>query len=191
MMRKTILLVVFTLLTVVSYAQADKEGVTGSGKMKDGHKIGQWIYTCESTGKEVGKESFDGNGLLNGYQTWYDCEGNILSEYNYEHGKKMGTQKEYFNHDRILKREWSMMERPKECRKTKADKDETDIEWYNSFYENGKPEIVWEGNPCGARKITKFRSTNGTEWILEYDDEGNYKFGPRNEERKINSNDIR
>ena len=186
-MRKIGLVAIFALLASISFTQEAMDGITGEGKMKDGHKVGKWNYTCESTGKEIGKESYDGDGLKHGYQTWHDCEGNILSEYNYEHGKRMGTQKEYYNHDRRLKREWSMIERPKKCRETKADKDATDIEWYNSFYENGKPEIVWQGDPCGERKITKFRSTNGTEWILEYDDEGNYKFGPRDQERKIKS----
>ena len=189
-MRKITKLFLFMLIASSTIAQPT-EGVTGEGKTKDGKKVGKWIYTCDVTGKEVGTEKYDGDGLLDGYATWYDCDGNILAEYNYEHGKKLGDQKEYYPFNRKVKREWSMIERPKKCQKTKADKEATDIEWYKSYYESGKLEVEWEGEPCGQRTITKHRETGGTHWTIEYDREGNYKFGPRDEERKINSEEIR
>ena len=169
----------------------DMVGVKGIGKMKDGHKVGKWSYICELTSVEVGKENYDGDGLKDGYQTWQDCDGNLLSEYNYEHGKKIGVQKEYYPHDRRLKREWSMMELPKKCRKTDADKEATAIDYYHSFYESGKREVVWEGNPCGERSIIKYREASGTHWTIEYDIDGNYKHGPREEERAIDSEELR
>lgn len=167
------------------------EGISGEGKMKDDHKVGKWSYTCDATGKLAGEEEYDGDGLLNGYVTWYDCDGNLLKEYNYKHGKKIGKQKEFYPVGRHVKREWSMMERPKQCQKSKADKDATDIDWYKSYYENGKLEVEWNGHPCGERKITKHRETGGIYWIIEYDIDGNYKHGPKAEEQKINNDSLR
>ena len=178
------------LFCAALFAQ-NRDGISGEGKMKDGHKVGKWTYTCDSTGVQIGEEKYDGDGLLDGYVTWSDCNGNLLSEYKYEHGKKMGEQKEYFPYGRRVKREWSIISRPKECRKSKADKDATDIDWYKSYYESGKLMVEWEGEPCGERKITKHRETGGVHWIIEYDIDGNYKHGPRAEERKIDNDSIK
>ena len=179
------------LMITANVVAQEGPGVRGEGKMKDGHKVGKWSYICELTSIEIGIENYDGDGLKHGYQTWQDCDGNLLSEYNYEHGKKLGIQKEYYPHDRRLKREWSMMEMPKKCRKTDADKEATSIEYYKSYYESGKKEVVWEGNPCGERTIIKYRESGGTHWTIEYDIDGNYKIGPREEERRIDSEEIR
>lgn len=188
-MKKIRLLAMFVLFGGIAMAQPG-EGISGEGKMKDGHKVGKWTYTCDETGKEVGIEKYDGDGQLHGYVTWKDCNGNVLKEYNYEHGKKMGEQKEYYDFAHRLKREWSIIPRPKECQETKADKDAADIEWYRSYYESGKLMVEWEGDPCGERKITKHRETGGVHWIIEYDDNGQYKYGPREEERAINTEEL-
>lgn len=189
-MKKIYSLVILLITASVTMAQPG-EGISGEGKTKDGHKVGKWIYTCDATGKEVGEEKYDGDGLLDGYATWYDCDGNLLKEYNYEHGKKIGTQKEFYPFDRKIKREWSMMERPKRCQKIEAHKGLTDIEWYTSYYKNGKPMVEWKGDPCGQRKIIKYNETGGTLWVVEYDVDGRWKHGPRTEEKMINNDSLR
>lgn len=190
-MKKLGLLAVLLLFVSIGFSQETEkmEGITGEGKTKDGHKVGKWKYTCDATGKEVGRESYDGKGLLDGFCTMSDCEGNVLYEYNYDSGRKMGKQKEYYPFAKHLRKEWSMVKSPKECGKDK--KDGTEPEYYKEWYESGKLMIEWVGKPCGERIITKYRPTNGTEWIIKYDIHGKYKFGPRDQERAINNEDLR
>lgn len=182
-MKKSGITLVLCFAALVSFAQST-EGISAEGKSEAGKKIGKWVYTCDATGKVVGKESYNGEGELDGYVEWYTCDGKRVHEYNYSNGIKMGEQKEY-HADGKLKREWTITEMPKDCQKSKEDKGKRIVESYLSYYENGLKEIEMEGDPCGRHKITKFRSTNGTEWIIEYDDDNNYKFGPKEQERAL------
>jgi antitoxin component YwqK of YwqJK toxin-antitoxin module len=167
----------YFLISTLSIAQSEN-GITGEGKMKDGHKVGKWVYTCDETGEEIGKESYDGDGKLHGYSEWFNCEGKRKAEYNYDHGKLLGKQKEY-HADGKLKVEWVVIDMPKKCQRSKEDKNKRIIESFYSYYENGQKEIVWEGDPCGRYTVTKYRSTNGTEWEIKFDDNNQYQFGPR------------
>ena len=188
-MKKLTILTIFLSLLGVSFAQ-DLNGITGEGKTKDGVKVGKWTYVCDSTGKEVGVERYDGDGKLHGYQTWYSCDGYRISEYNYEHGVKMGTQKDYYEYGNRLKREWSLIEQPKKCKNAYGDKGKATIESYKEYFSNGKVMIEMKGDPCGKRMITKNRPSGGQEWTIRYDDQGQWIDGPRIQEQEIFSQDL-
>lgn len=176
---------------ILSVSAQDMKGITGDGKMKDGKKVGKWVYTCDSTGAKVGTENYDGDGQLHGYQTWSNCDGYKISEYNYEHGIKMGKQKDYFEYGNRVKREWNVIERSKKCKKINGEKEDTDIEWYKEYSHNRKLIIELEGDPCGKRTITKYRESGGQEWHIRYDDNGQWIDGPRHQEREIFGPDLR
>ena len=190
-MKSLWMLIMFFGLLFNGIAQ-DMTGITGEGKTKDGKKVGKWVYTCDATGEEIGEERYDGDGMKHGYQTWKNCEGILLYEYNYDHGVKLGVQKEYFEiSGKQLKREWSMVERSKKCSKQMNDDFTTDPEWYKEYYKNGRIKIELKGLPCEEKTVTKYRTSNGTEWIITYDDRGQWVSGPRIEEAIFNNQDIR